>query len=281
MKEYNFYLFDIDRTLWDFEKNAEHAIGSIFDDYDLPSVISADKKEFFHKYEEYNNKLWRLLDKDEITKEKLKESRYFLTLEYFFLHKHAKGAYDASMSDILAALRTLSDKALYGKFPRLEMLKGLAVEIDAEYMERMKTESALIPGARYLLEELKSCGKKTAVVSNGFKEAQYFKLKNSGIIDLVDSITVSEEAGCKKPNPDIFARALEKLCGKESFEKNEDAIKRSSLMAGDDYINDIKGAGDYGIDQFYFDPEGKAEGKSTYRSGCLCDILDFQNRHCS
>ena len=113
-------------------------------------------------------------------------------------------------------------------------------------------------------------------ISNGFKEVQYRKLRNSKIIDYIDAFFISEEVGIHKPCPIIFKRALEALCGKEAYaiKENRPEIKSQALMIGDDFANDIEGAQIYGIDQFYYNPYHKpCDGGPTYVSDNLIDLI--------
>lgn len=64
---------------------------------------------------------------------------------------------------------------------------------------------------------------KLHIITNGFAEVQYKKLNNSGISDYFISVTNSEMASVKKPNPKIFEYALSKA----------NANKQNSIMIGD------------------------------------------------
>ena len=78
-----------------------------------------------------------------------------------------------------------------------------------------------------------------------------------------ETLTVSEEVGVKKPNPEIFHYALRKA----------HATAEESLMIGDEMDVDIDGARAAGIDQIYFNLYGKKEeGESTYEVGSLLEI---------
>ena len=96
-------------------------------------------------------------------------------------------------------------------------------------------------GAKDVLFNL-SLRYKLHIITNGFKEVQYVKLKESGIYNFFDKIIVSEDVGVLKPNKKIFSFAINKSGAKIE----------NSLMIGDDIISDIRGAREFGIDQVYF-----------------------------
>ena len=54
-KDYRYILFDLDRTLWDFDTNARNNIFSLLDKH---RVQVSDKAEFFITYDEINHRLW-------------------------------------------------------------------------------------------------------------------------------------------------------------------------------------------------------------------------------
>jgi putative hydrolase of the HAD superfamily len=84
------------------------------------------------------------------------------------------------------------------------------------------------------------------IITNGFADVQFKKLNNSKIGSYFQTITNSEMAGVKKPNPIIFDYALDLA----------KAQKENSIMIGDSLDADVQGALDAGLDAIYFN-EGK------------------------
>ena len=104
------------------------------------------------------------------------------------------------------------------------------------------------------------------LITNGFQEVQHTKLSVSGLEPYFETLTVSEEVGVKKPNPEIFLYALNKAQAKVE----------ESLMVGDEMAVDIDGARAIGMDQVLFNPRGdKVEGKCTYEVHNLLEIKGF------
>jgi putative hydrolase of the HAD superfamily len=118
------------------------------------------------------------------------------------------------------------------------------VEIDNKYLEIMPSKVQLFPNTLDVLEELKQRGYLMHIITNGFKEVQYDKLQNSGMLHLLHHIFVSEEIKTTKPSREIFEHAV----------KSSNARKKESLMIGDSWETDILGAKNFGMDQVYFTP---------------------------
>ena len=104
------------------------------------------------------------------------------------------------------------------------------------------------------------------LITNGFQEVQHTKLGGSGMEPYFETLTVSEEVGVKKPNPEIFLFALKKV----------GATALESLMIGDEMAVDIDGARAAGIDQLFFNPSGeKTIGERTYEVRSLLEIKEI------
>lgn len=112
------------------------------------------------------------------------------------------------------------------------------------YLAEMPKQNKLFDGAIELLDYLKAKSYKLSIITNGFKEVQHKKMLNSGLQLYFDKVFISEEVKSPKPDPIIFEYAI----------KSTNAKKASSLMVGDDYDVDIKGALDFGIDAVFFCP---------------------------
>ena len=102
------------------------------------------------------------------------------------------------------------------------------------------------------------------LITNGFQEVQHTKLSRSGLEPYFETLTVSEEVGVKKPNPEIFHYALRKA----------NASPAESLMIGDEMAVDIDGARAAGIDQIFYNASGKTvEGERTFEVKSLKEIM--------
>lgn len=92
-------------------------------------------------------------------------------------------------------------------------------------------------GAQSLLRAVRGRGLKTAIVTNNLVEEQLDKLHYCKLFDLLDSLTISEEAGFAKPDIRIFQIALDRL----------ECKPYEAIIIGDSWENDILGARTAGI----------------------------------
>lgn len=219
LKKYKHIFFDLDRTLWDFDAAAEVAFERIYEQYNLKSLGIPSAHEFHEVYHPLNERLWELYREDKITKADLNRTRFLKPLEHYGIH-------DVKLAD------HLSEDYVYWS-PRIVRL---------------------VPGTMELLEYLKP-KYHLHLITNGFEEVQDTKLTLSGMKPYFETLTVSEEVGVKKPNPEIFQYALRKA----------HATAEESLMIGDEMAVDIDGARAAGIDTVLFNPKGeKIEGERTF-----------------
>ena len=226
--KYKHVFFDLDRTLWNFDAAAEVAFERIYEQYDLKSLGIPSAHEFHEVYHPLNEQLWVLYRADEITKEELNRTRFLKPLEHYGIH-------DVELAD------HLSEDYVYWS-PRIVRL---------------------VPGTMELLDYLKP-KYHLHLITNGFQEVQHTKLSGSGMEPYFETLTVSEEVGVKKPNPEIFHYALRKA----------QASAKESIVIGDEMAVDIDGARAAGIDQIFFNPSGKKEeGERTYEVRSLLEIM--------
>jgi YjjG family noncanonical pyrimidine nucleotidase len=195
--------FDLDHTLWDFDVNSELAFATIFKK-DHPTIAIAD---FIKKYVPINQACWKLYQYDKITHAELRYNRL----------KHTFDALEYAVSDI--------------------QIESIA----QEYIELLPQNNSLFDGTFEVLEYL---GKKYKlhIITNGFAEVQQKKINNSNIAGFFKTITNSEMAGVKKPNPIIFEYALDLA----------KANKENSIMIGDCLEADVQGALNAGLDAIFF-----------------------------
>ena len=104
------------------------------------------------------------------------------------------------------------------------------------------------------------------IITNGFEKTQHLKLKHSNLSRYFDHIITSEKIGVKKPNPAIFAHAL-------NLAK---ATKGESVYIGDDLVVDILGCQDFGMKGIYFNPEKKGHKENVaFEISCLSQIKEI------
>lgn len=132
----------------------------------------------------------------------------------------------------------------YNTFLRFEVdNQDLADYFEHHFLDEILKYNELVPGAADLLDYLESKEYKMHIISNGFQEVTERKCILSGIADYFETITSADSVGVRKPRPEIFQHSLDLAR----------AEKSESVLIGDDWIADVKGAQRFGIDVIFFD----------------------------
>ncbi len=117
----------------------------------------------------------------------------------------------------------------------------------------------LYDGVIDLLDTLKAKGKKIYLLSNAQRSFTENELNMFGLADYFDGICISSDEECSKPDTNYYKILFDRYGLKKS----------ESIMIGNDYISDIGGADDFGIDSLYIhqsiSPEIKGNLRSTYK----------------
>jgi len=225
---YEHVFIDLDDTLWDFHANARESLIEVFEQRQLDKYF-VDFDHFFQIYAKRNLELWELYGKGEVSKDYLQLER--------FRHPLVQVGID---NDVLAE------------------------QIGTQFLDILPTKTILIPHAIELLEYL-SLKYPLTIVSNGFVEVQYRKLRATNLEHYFSHVVLSEAAGALKPDKRIFEYAL----------GLNDATADQTIMIGDSYEADIIGAQNAGIDQIFLDlgHSKTKEIKATYQIKRLEEIL--------
>jgi putative hydrolase of the HAD superfamily len=171
---YKHLFFDLDRTLWDFEKNSEQALLELIQYFKLEEKGIGTAQEFIRKYKAVNKHCWALYRKGQMEKAELRYRRFSETMESFGIRDEA-----------------------------------LAKSFGEGYIEISPKMTALVDGTTEVLNYL-SEKYLLHIITNGFREVQYIKLENSGIGHHFDHIIISEDVGQKKPHRMVFDYALQR-----------------------------------------------------------------------
>ncbi|AGB38513.1 HAD family hydrolase [Natronococcus occultus] len=120
-----------------------------------------------------------------------------------------------------------------------------------------------VPGAVEAIEELADRALHVGVISDVDDEEGKWMLERFGVRAAFDSITTSEAVGRTKPDPAMFETALEKA----------GVPAERSLMIGDRYDHDVKGADDAGLHGVAF---GAEDGPAVaYRIESPLEVLEI------
>lgn len=105
---------------------------------------------------------------------------------------------------------------------------------------------ALYPEAADVLAQLRARGIRIAIITNGPSGLQRSKLAAVGIADGFDAVIVSGEQGVQKPDPAIFALAVDQL----------GVTAEEALHIGDNQVADVTGARGAGLTAVWIDRTG-------------------------
>lgn len=161
--------FDLDHTIWDFEKNSALAFETIF----KLNGMSINMEEFLRFYVPINREYWEKFRKDEISQEKMRFGRLKDTFDHI----------------------------------KFDVKDDFVIQLSKEYIHYLPQYNHLLEGAMELLDYLNP-KYNLHIITNGFAMIQVNKLNNSSITHYFKTITNSEMAGVKKPNRLIFEYAL-------------------------------------------------------------------------
>ncbi|GJM60165.1 MULTISPECIES: YjjG family noncanonical pyrimidine nucleotidase [Persicobacter] len=176
MKKYKYIFFDLDHTLWDFEKNSSLVLKDLFEEHQISSTgENITLEAFLEEYEKVNHQLWALYNKDEISKEDLRDSRF------------------------TTVIRNL------GGNPDL-----ISANLGEVYLEKSPHMPHVFPNTFETLEALKS-QYPLYIITNGFEEVQHIKMEASKLAPYFEAVFTSEKAGYKKPHKGIFNFAMETI----------------------------------------------------------------------
>jgi len=171
-KSYKHLFFDLDHTLWDFDKNSETALRKLYDEFELAKLGITDFDALFKAYNFHNDKLWERYRNGFIKRDELRWKRMWLML------------LDFKVTDT-----------------------SLANEISTAYIEILPMQTLLVPHAKEILEHCKG-RYEMHLITNGFETTQRLKLQYSGISRYFTHLVTSEKSNSMKPHPDIFTFAL-------------------------------------------------------------------------
>ncbi len=188
--KYKHLFIDLDKTIWDFDRNARATFEEIYKKHELGNNGIPGVDHFIRVYTRINEMLWDLYRENKIKKEVLNIRRFELTLNEF------------QVDDLI-----------------------LATYLAEDYITLSPMKTLLLPHSRKALDYL--MGRYVLhIITNGFEEVQQKKLDVCDLRKYFTTITTSEEAGVKKPETYIFKHALQKAGAKarESLMIGDDLV---------------------------------------------------------
>lgn len=172
MKKHIF--FDLDHTIWDFDRNAEETLLELYQHYKLDELGLSSAEEFILNYTLNNHALWADYHLGKISK------------------------------DILRAERFKRTFVQMGILPEL-----VPMQFEKDYVRLSPTKTNLFEGSLKVLEYLKQ-RYQLHIITNGFKETTITKMNLSGLNPYFQNVIISEDVGFNKPHPNVFQYAINK-----------------------------------------------------------------------
>lgn len=177
---YKNVFFDLDRTLWDFQKNSEQTLLELTNRYFPNNRLNFS--EFLDTYYRINEALWVKYRNGEITKQFLRTTRFKQTFNEL----------------------------------NVETNGSICDNISEDYIIESPIKTIVFPGTFEVLTYLKDKGYRLFLITNGFKEVQVKKIKHSKLENYFEKMITSDEAGYQKPDKRIFEHALKSTNSKKT-----------------------------------------------------------------
>ena len=171
MKKYEHIFFDLDHTLWDYDKNTSEAVFEVYDFYNFKD-LPVKWEDFLKRFHEANDFLWDLYNHGHIDRMYLRHTRFKMILE--------KLGFDEEY---------------------------VPEGIGEKYLEVAPSKNGLVNGAMEILQYLQP-NYHLHIISNGFDDVQYRKMNASGILHFFEKIITSDNSGFRKPQKEIFHFAM-------------------------------------------------------------------------
>ncbi len=172
MKNYKHLFFDLDHTLWDFDKNTSEAMEEIYKIFNFSKWSFFTFSDLMKIFYEVNNFLWDKFNNGLIDGLELRNNRFIMILKKLGVNEN-------------------------------EIPKG----IGEKYLEVAPAKHYVIPFTYEILDYLKP-NYQLHILSNGFEDVQHRKLEASKIHHYFNTIVTSDSSGHRKPHKGIFEFAM-------------------------------------------------------------------------
>ncbi len=173
-QQYKHIFFDLDHTLWDFEKNSAEALHELYVHHQLADRGGFMADAFVRTFHEVNEHLWRLYGAGKLDSEHLRKKRFGMIFSQL-------GADESAVPETLPA----------------------------DYLQLCPTKPHVLPYTYEILDYLKS-RYVLHILTNGFADVQTIKLESARLSGYFVEIVTSNTSGYKKPHRKFFDFALEK-----------------------------------------------------------------------
>ncbi len=190
----------------------------MYENFDLANHTNTSSEGFLGLFFKVNAGLWHRFNMGYISREEIRNDRFPMIL------KQCQGNVD------------------------------MADDLSNYFLHHCPRQTRIIDGADHILAYL-SEKYKIYIITNGFDDVQWIKLKASGLGQYIHDMYTSESIGFRKPSREIFDYALSETKG----------VAELSIMVGDNPTTDIDGANKAGLFSVLFDPSGTIDADAGVR----------------
>lgn len=175
MKTYQHIFFDLDHTLWDYDRNVSESLSELYELYALQERGIPSFEQFIASFHHVNKQFWDLYNEGEIEKNYLRKERF----RRVFFHAGAQES-------------------------------AVPLSFEEDFIHRTSSKPHVFPYSKEILGYLQK-KYRLHVITNGFSESQTRKMSSSGLDVFFELVVTSETIGYKKPDPRIFHFAMDQL----------------------------------------------------------------------
>lgn len=165
--------FDLDHTLWDFDRNSGEALSELYEVHGFQSRGVGPFSVFYHTFLRVNGELWNRFDRGLVPHSYIRENRFRLVFD-------SLGVEDCSDS----------------------------LKLGESYLSILPYKPHLIEGAMEVLDYVRLKGYRLHIITNGFEHVQFAKMDASRIRGYFDHIVASDRINARKPEARIFEHAM-------------------------------------------------------------------------
>lgn len=164
--------FDLDHTLWDFDRNCSETLSELYYKYRFDAYEKFTVEEFVNTYRKINVEMWHSYHSGLINKDEIRNKRFIYTFDKLGLN-----------------------------------YKYVPEGINEDFLRICPGKTYLIPYTHEVLSYLKA-KYNLYILTNGFLETQNIKIDSTNIRQYFKEIINSESCGYLKPDKRIFHHAI-------------------------------------------------------------------------
>lgn len=172
MQKYKVVFFDLDHTLWDYDRNSVETLKQLYTDHQLYDLGGFNITKFLTQFDKVNNYLWDQYNKGQISRDVIRKERFVRIFKNLHLEDHHR-----------------------------------ALQMSEEYVNLCPLKTHLIPHTHEVLQHLQK-QYDLRLLTNGFNDIQEIKIDKSGLKPYFNGMVTSEQANAKKPAKEMFDYAL-------------------------------------------------------------------------